>query len=287
MSLLATFDRSTIALQRRLLRPLTPTPEQKGFPSFEARIKARHRRWHDDPAHAPFAATLGEKIRGQDYVRSLGYPVPEVYGVYPSIHDLPELSALPPRVVIKPVDYHSSRGVYLVRDGINLFDNQPVSRASILSRATTPELAGPTMAEELLQDFDGRPGVPRDFKFWCFGPKIVAVHVYARNSLTQPWLNQHWFRTLDWKPLPVRLKWEFYPERSQIDKPPFWAEMVAMVTDMATRLGVFMRIDMYATTRGPVYGEFTAFPCMGQNYTYAANLWLGELWRGPEGTGGP
>ncbi len=43
-----------------------------------------------------------------------------------------------------------------------------------------------------------------------------------------------------------------------------------------------MRIDMYATTYGPVFGEFTRQPHGGSGYTTWADGWLGGLWRGVE-----
>ena len=44
-----------------------------------------------------------------------------------------------------------------------------------------------------------------------------------------------------------------------------------------------MRIDLYATTRGSVFGEFTPTPQGGKGYTPAADRWLGNLWQGKEG----
>jgi hypothetical protein len=48
-------------------------------------------------------------------------------------------------------------------------------------------------------------------------------------------------------------------------------------------LNMFMRVDMYATTRSAVFGEFTPTPHGGKRYTREADRWLGSLWKGVEG----
>ena len=281
MTFLAALDRRTTQFQRRFANLVNPSPHSYDFPIFEARIAERHRRWHSE-AEAHFARELSGKVEGETYMKSLGHPVPEIYGRFPTLHHLPDLRDLPTNVVLKPELGHSSYGVFLMKDGVNQFDGRRLSRSDIIAAAGS-HADTPYMAEELLQDFDGRPGTPRDFKFFCFGPEIVAVHVFERNSVVEGWRNRHWYRTADWKPLKIRLRWDFWPERSHIEKPPFWDDMVRIVADVGGRLNLFMRIDMYATTRGPVFGEFTPFPCMGRNFTPRANAWLGKRWIGDEG----
>ena len=48
-----------------------------------------------------------------------------------------------------------------------------------------------------------------------------------------------------------------------------------------------LRIDMYATPEGPVFGEFTAWPRGGSFFTPEANEYLGRMWRGEEGAARP
>lgn len=59
--------------------------------------------------------------------------------------------------------------------------------------------------------------------------------------------------------------------------------MLRIVSDVGQRLNIFLRIDMYATTRGPVFGEFTAYPHNGLAYTPRGDAWLGSLWTTPDG----
>jgi hypothetical protein len=44
-----------------------------------------------------------------------------------------------------------------------------------------------------------------------------------------------------------------------------------------------MRIDMYATDKGAVFGEFTPTPQGGKGYSEWAEKYLGSFWKGEEG----
>ena len=74
------------------------------------------------------------------------------------------------------------------------------------------------------------------------------------------------------------------PETEMCDKPDCWDELVNTAIGLGEkRLGMFTRVDLYATTRGAVFGEFTPQPQGGKGFTPAADRWLGSLWRGKEG----
>ena len=59
--------------------------------------------------------------------------------------------------------------------------------------------------------------------------------------------------------------------------------MVTQVKTLGKMLGCFMRIDMYATSRGAVFGEFTPTPHGGSGYTEWADKYLATYWKGLEG----
>ena len=54
--------------------------------------------------------------------------------------------------------------------------------------------------------------------------------------------------------------------------------MLKIVSDVAGRLNIFVRVDMFATDRGPVFGEFTAYPLAGKGFTPRGDAWLGSHW---------
>jgi hypothetical protein len=60
-------------------------------------------------------------------------------------------------------------------------------------------------------------------------------------------------------------------------------ELISTAKLLGKSVGMFMRIDLYATTRGAVFGEFTPQPHGGKGFTEWADEWLGSLWEGKEG----
>ena len=75
------------------------------------------------------------------------------------------------------------------------------------------------------------------------------------------------------------------PETELCPKPTCWKDLVSTAKGLGKKLDMFMRIDLYGTTRGAVFGEFTPQPHGGRGYTIEADEWLGSLWRGVEGGG--
>ena len=71
--------------------------------------------------------------------------------------------------------------------------------------------------------------------------------------------------------------------RTPIPRPDCWDEMVNAVRTIGRELGIYMRIDMYATNRGAVFGEFTPTPHGGNGYSDFADRYLGSFCKGEEG----
>jgi hypothetical protein len=223
------------------------------------------------------------KQAGQSYVEALGYSIPKVFSHFDSITDLPDLVKLPTNFVLKPVYGHSSKNVFLMKDGVNLFNGRNYSRDDIVAEVIQED--GPFLIEELLENHDGSPGIPLDYKFYCFGRDIAFIHVIQRNSALDISRNRHWFLTEDWSHLRIKVKKMEAAERSIPTKPDFLPDMLSMAQNLGGHLNAFMRIDLYATERGAVFGEFTPFPNHGRGYTPESDAWLGSLWRGVEGAG--
>lgn len=283
MSLSGRLYRLGLPLRRKLARLTCPRPAAVGIVGYQQRIRDRHTRWHQ-PGQAHWTAGISPKLKGIEFVRGLGFAVPETYGIFPTLADVP-LDRLPSNVVLKPQHGFSAKGVFLLRDGVDQLTGKTASREWMLAEAGK-SAASPYMAEELLVNFDGRKGAPLDFKFSCFGPRVAYCTVIERNTITgNSDQNRYWYMTPQWTPLPFRVRWDLRPEWDMPPTPPFLDEMFAMATEIGRRLNIFMRIDLYATTRGPVFGEFTPFPARGKHTTPLADLWLGAMWQGEEGCG--
>ena len=76
-----------------------------------------------------------------------------------------------------------------------------------------------------------------------------------------------------------------YRDQNQtpLERPDCWEEMIAAVQTIGKAVGIYMRIDMFATNRGAVFGEFTPTPHGGKGYTKLVDEYLAGFWQGEEG----
>ena len=81
-----------------------------------------------------------------------------------------------------------------------------------------------------------------------------------------------------WRPLhfPVLLSDR---EALRADPPRCADEMCAAARRLGAAYGTFVRIDLYAGSRGCVFGEFTPTPRLGRGYTDDAEEYLGDCWQ--------
>lgn len=284
---LAELRREALPLRRAIARLTAPDPSKLGHPLFSAMIKDRMRRWRDEGQPNPYQA-IASKTGGEAYMRSLGYAVPEIYGVYPSLDEIPQFEDLPKNFVLKPTHGWSAVGVFLIRDGVDWLSGRRLTREELihtarsLSRPGKYGIDGQWIAEELLINFDNPDRPAYDYKFFCFGPKVVAIHVRSRRNLRTS-DDQHWVLDPHWKPLHDQLKWAWNPSCEVLPRPPFLDDMLKIASDVGGRLNIFIRIDMYATDRGPVFGEFTGYPSSAMGYTPRGDAWLGSHWKTRDG----
>lgn len=261
--------------------------------TFGERIQDRQRRWWTEGAAVAHKSIAG-KLEGRAFAGSLGCRLPDLYSVSDSIDELPLFSTLPARFVIKPTRGWSAKGVFALDNGVNLFDGKIWDREAIIRQLS--EVKSQTdlssimydcrsgfMVEELLESWDHKPGIPLDYKFYAFGSRIAFIHIIERNSNARLSANRHWLFDEHWVPLQRQVVRTQALETNPLPAPDCLAEMVGMVKRMGSALGMFMRIDMYATTRGAVFGEFTPTPHGGKGFTPWADEWMGGLWQGVEG----
>lgn len=287
VSWLSDIEYASLPLRRMIAQATLAKAPSPGYPLFSERIQDRHRRWQLERQPNSYAA-VSSKPDGRAYMQSLGHAVPEVYGHYPSLDDIPELDALPRAFVLKPTTGWSRAGVFLMRDGVDLLRKRSFTRDEIIRTARSfngsgmAGIKGSWVAEELLFNFDTPDQAARDYKFFCFGPKVAMIQINQRTGREEPFY-RHWVRDADWKPVGFRIRWDYILDRSPLPRPPCLDEMLRIVSDVGGRLNIFVRIDMYATSRGPVFGEFTAYPHSGEDYTPKADAWLGSFWKTPDG----
>nr|WP_280177461.1 ATP-grasp fold amidoligase family protein [Microvirga pakistanensis] len=254
--------------------------------TFSEHLHARRERWWVK-RQLPQYSRLSGKLEGRSFMKDNGFKVPEEIGLYPRIEEIPEFSNLPNKFVLKPSSGYSAKNVFVISEGVNLLDGKIYNRNSVIDAVNQSyagrEFRGKFLIEELLINWDQKDGIPLDYKFYCFGERIAFVHVVERNSGVNIKANRHWFMKDDWSDLGFKIQTTQELQKEPLPRPACYKELIDTVRTVGRMLNMFMRIDMYATTRGAVFGEFTPTPHGGSGYTKEADQWLGSLWKGVEG----
>ena len=272
------------------------------FRTCEERMLARRAQWfldqpcsrgdacckHDkgrawEPAEAKAACPLwprhfASKAFTKRYAESLGIRVPRTFAAT----DTPEtvLPTMADRYVMKPED-DSGHGLFLMHDGVNLFDRRPTGTEALLEALATYRARRGEhrfLFEELVvqEGVDpAAPVVPLDYKLHVFGGRVRIIHIDDRNRFDSPdplFRQQSWY-TRDWDLAPVRMR-EHGFEGERLAAPRCAAEMIRLAEAIGRDARAYVRVDFYATDDGPVLGEITPLSFGGVGFTAAGDALL-------------
>jgi len=200
--------------------------------------------------------------------------------------DLP-WSSLPERFVIKPVRGAGSRGVHLIgRDGDSYRDlrrGESVTAEEVVedlrALASKGTISSDLLVEELVAD-PSRPGAgPVDWKFSTFFGEVGVVEAKVSSADGEP---QWKLFDADWIDLGDGWVDDHAPATSLA--PPLHA---AELMDLARRISAcvprpFLRVDLYDSEEGPVFGEVTPEPGGPVGFRRDVDELLGGLWEEAE-----
>jgi len=221
-----------------------------------------------------------DKLYTYSFVQRLGVPTPKVLWVG-DVQDVPSLETFPDNVVIKPNSMSDAHGVFLLKNGRSAFDDRTryTSQQIINGIVDTPLVTSaeiPVIAEEFLESYHAEDTIPRDYKFYCNGENVFMVCIVCRTTkiVADSLKNSHYSLNVNFEPLPEKVV-ESYPfNPTSPEKPVYWDTMVDHVKRIGKEVGCFVRIDMYATKNGPVFGEITPTPNGGKVYTDYGNDYI-------------
>jgi len=187
--------------------------------------------------------------------------------------------------VLKPEQSHSSLGVSLIyfdeinNKHINVLNNEDISLDEVLISAhkemTDNKISDKWMLEELLLSDDGKINAIDDWKFYTFYGEIGLI------------MQKH-------KCLNGDIQYKFYDKDLNIVKNtgkyigkinndlPIALHIDSMIKDAKLLSSLipreFMRVDLFSTNKGVVFGEFTPFPGGFSMFWKSWNEQLGQLW---------
>ena len=236
--------------------------------------------------------TVGGKISGQDFAKSLGIRVPAIYDIVSSPQELPNFDELGGIFVIKPARGYSSTNVFVMSNGVNLLDGKTWNRQEVIDKFSNSKQSQShsnqkIIIEELLIPWNEEARILHDYKFYMFGEKVAYCQIIDRISSANTKLNKTLYVDSEFNIIEKQIMVESWRDDGQpaIMKPDCWDDLVSAAKVLGGAVNRFTRVDLYATNNGPVFGEFTPTPHGGRGFTKWADKWLGEMWEGIEGAG--
>jgi hypothetical protein len=222
---------------------------------------------------------LSNKLNAKYFAEKLGVKVARLYWHGKEPAAIP-FSTLPPAFVVKASEGWSSQHVWPISNNINLITGKIITRDDIVhffqGIVSNPRYKNCyIIVEELLIPPRNEVAL-KDYKLFCFQSQVAYIQVIDRVNKAHSWYSQKW--------IPVKDQMHAGFHQGMIEPPP---ENLDEIISTAERLSraydfKFVRIDLYNTNRGVVFGEFTHTPWVSKSnklFTPFANITFGELWQ--------
>lgn len=230
--------------------------------------------WQDEEL---WQRRLSNKLNAKEFAALNGCKTAGLYWKGRDVENI-DFSSLPSHYVIRPAMGCGSKGVFLMKNGINLFDQKTYSPQQIVRLLQQRIKEHPNqfmLVEEFLQNEIGEHTILDDYKFFCFNGKIASVGVINRLSPETGFVN---YLDEHWNPMkPLALPYP-YPIKQGQEKPKCFDEMLEHVKMLSRLYKVFVRLDFYATPKGAVFGEFTPTPSLGLGFSKFGHQLLVKYW---------
>ncbi len=221
------------------------------------------------------------KWNSREFAAAHGVAVPELYWSGRRIADAP-LENLSVPYVIRPAWGAGCLKSHLILDGRDLnslTDVTPESLRATLRRENGPIAPYPLLFEEFLTNLEGQYDRGLEYNIYAFGDRVGVVRQLLRvgtiSSVAD--YDEHWnpLRDQNGRIAPVVLD---SPVLEPRPRPARLDELLAVARRLGTAVGTFIRVDLYDTPRGVVFGEFSSVPSRGENFSAWADRALGDLW---------
>lgn len=217
------------------------------------------------------------KLKNIDFVKNLGIRVPKTYWVG-KYNQIP-WDTLPKDFVIKPVSGSSSRGVYIIKNGLDIStgklpDYKKIETGYEKQSKFTGYLLGESndnrdlvYVTELIGD-----KFADDYKFYIFNGKVQVIRY--NNYLSKKEKKSSYFDT-NWNHKKGIVPQNVWQDKK---KPSKLKLMIDYSQKIAEKLNVpFLRVDFYLDNEDPVFGELCMTPNGGKHYLPETLKWFSSL----------
>jgi len=221
---------------------------------------------------------LLNKLNSRAFALHHGCQVPELYWCGRHLTRA-VLEALPGHFVLKPAVGASRHGVYVMAGDLELLRGETLPREGLFRRVVSERgrwSYNPLLAEEFVPGEERERTLAVDYKIHVFGDTIAAIQRIERYSgPDQP--ARHRFYTADWALFDDPMN-TINPLAAPAAPPACLTQMVDAALRLGGAFGTYIRVDLYATPRGCVFGEFSSLPHAGTHFTPYADELFEDLW---------
>lgn len=218
---------------------------------------------------------LNHKLNSREFAAAYGVRIPQLYWSGHRIARLP-IHSLPEHVVIKSSWGFGGRGTYLLSGTMDLVTGRNWNRVDLHRRLIQdlgPLQRFPYMAEEMQTTEEGVYAQGVEYNFYMFGDRIGAIMRVHRN---RDKIIHYSVYTSDWTP--ITFPWLTSLKQGPAQPPPAsLAEMCKVARCLGGAVGTFMRVDLYSTSKGVVFGEFSSTP-RSDKMSLLTDEFLGRIW---------
>lgn len=220
---------------------------------------------------------LSNKHNSREFAKKYGCRVPGRYWRGKEYQTI-DFDGLPHNYVIRPTTGHSSCMVFLMQGNLNLLDGLSYSKEEILSKLSMASSQNPQLEflfEEFLSTDKGEFKIHDDYKVYTFNGEVACIRVINRRGPSE---GTYVYYDEDWNVMPSIRGKDKYSEGVYQPPPACLNEMLSFAKTLSKAYEIFVRVDLYATPLGAVFGEFAPTPYVGDGYTNAGSKFLIKLW---------
>ena len=263
---------------------------------FIKRLKRRHYAFWKDPARQEldhpildssyplkiwkegenWQRRLSNKFNAKEFAKKYNCKVVDLYWKVRNVREI-DFESLPPHYVIKPTIGHGSRQMWLMSNGVNLFDNRAWRKDEILDAMESITVENQKLEfliEEFVRTPEGRYEIPLDYKFFMFNGSVACIEVIERKS---PGKGTKVFYDEDWNELKT-INYSSLKSGQGRPRPGCFEEMLEKAKELSRLYEIFVRIDFYASDKGAIFGEITPTPSLGALYSAYGSDLLVSYW---------
>ena len=206
------------------------------------------------------------KLKNIDYVKNLGIKIPQTFWVG-KYNEIP-WDKLPLNYVIKPVSGSSSRGVFIIKDGLDISTNSQPDKLSILNLyEKNSKFKGKLLGESddnrdlvYITELIGNKFAD-DYKFYVFNGNVELIrynNYKSKKEKISSYFDKNWNYLEGVVPQNVRQE---KPKPKKLDLMIEYAQKIALDLNVP-----FIRVDFYLDDEEPVFGELCMTPNGGKHY---------------------